>query len=132
MRKELAALSVKPEAAIDFSDIPPTKEKDWRGAAATLRRRLSHSAVGADLQYESGRAHCFAQQPPGSSRFALMKLEILSLLQGHLDGNMYPLEGQHARNHPAKNTSSPPGGFEVDFLAVEPAVIACYSGSLQI
>lgn len=33
VRKELVALSGKPEAAIDFSDIPPTKEKDWREAA---------------------------------------------------------------------------------------------------
>jgi uncharacterized protein (DUF4415 family) len=32
VRKELAGLSAKPQAAIDFSDIPPTAQKDWRGA----------------------------------------------------------------------------------------------------
>jgi uncharacterized protein (DUF4415 family) len=33
VRKELAALAAKPEAAIDFSDLPATSRKDWKGAA---------------------------------------------------------------------------------------------------
>jgi uncharacterized protein (DUF4415 family) len=32
LRKELAALAAKPESEIDFSDIPATTERDWRGA----------------------------------------------------------------------------------------------------
>lgn len=32
VRKELAALAVKSESAIDFSDVPATTERDWRGA----------------------------------------------------------------------------------------------------
>ena len=32
VRKELAALAAKPEAAIDLSDLPATSSKDWRGA----------------------------------------------------------------------------------------------------
>jgi uncharacterized protein (DUF4415 family) len=32
VRKELAALSVKPEHEIDFSDIPQTSQGDWNGA----------------------------------------------------------------------------------------------------
>jgi uncharacterized protein (DUF4415 family) len=32
IRKELAALAAKPESEIDFSDLPATTEKDWRGA----------------------------------------------------------------------------------------------------
>jgi uncharacterized protein (DUF4415 family) len=32
IRKELAALAAKPEAEIDFSDVPATSERDWRGA----------------------------------------------------------------------------------------------------
>ena len=32
IRKELAALAAKPENEIDFSDLPPTTEQDWRGA----------------------------------------------------------------------------------------------------
>jgi uncharacterized protein (DUF4415 family) len=32
VRKELATLKAQPEASIDFSDIPPTRETDWRGA----------------------------------------------------------------------------------------------------
>ena len=32
VRKELAALAAKPESAIDFSDLPPTTQQDWRGA----------------------------------------------------------------------------------------------------
>jgi uncharacterized protein (DUF4415 family) len=32
VRKELAALAAKPEAAIDFSDLPATSGKDWKGA----------------------------------------------------------------------------------------------------
>jgi uncharacterized protein (DUF4415 family) len=32
IRKELAALSAKPERDIDFSDLPPTTRKDWAGA----------------------------------------------------------------------------------------------------
>ena len=31
-RKELAALSATSESEIDFSDIPATSERDWRGA----------------------------------------------------------------------------------------------------
>jgi uncharacterized protein (DUF4415 family) len=31
-RKELAALVAKPESEIDFSDLPATTERDWRGA----------------------------------------------------------------------------------------------------
>ena len=33
VRKELAALAAKPESKIDFSDLPATLERDWRGAA---------------------------------------------------------------------------------------------------
>ena len=32
IRKELAALSAKPESEIDFSDLPATSEKDWQAA----------------------------------------------------------------------------------------------------
>lgn len=32
IRKELAALAARPESEIDFSDLPATKEQDWRGA----------------------------------------------------------------------------------------------------
>ena len=32
VRKELAALSAKPESEIDLSDIPATTAKDWQGA----------------------------------------------------------------------------------------------------
>ena len=32
VRKELAALAVKPESKIDFSDLPATSVKDWRTA----------------------------------------------------------------------------------------------------
>ena len=32
VRKELAALIVKPEGEIDFSDLPATTRKDWQGA----------------------------------------------------------------------------------------------------
>jgi uncharacterized protein (DUF4415 family) len=32
IRKELAALSAKPERDINFSDLPPTTRKDWAGA----------------------------------------------------------------------------------------------------
>jgi hypothetical protein len=32
IRKELAALAAKPESEIDFSDVPATTERDWRGA----------------------------------------------------------------------------------------------------
>jgi uncharacterized protein (DUF4415 family) len=32
VRKELAALAAKPESTIDFSDIPTTTAKDWKGA----------------------------------------------------------------------------------------------------
>ncbi|MDP2786574.1 MAG: BrnA antitoxin family protein [Pseudomonadota bacterium] len=30
VRKELAALSAKPESEIDFSDLPATSEQDWK------------------------------------------------------------------------------------------------------
>jgi uncharacterized protein (DUF4415 family) len=33
IRKELAALAAKSENDIDFSDLPPTSEQDWHGAA---------------------------------------------------------------------------------------------------
>ena len=32
IRKELAALTARPESEIDFSDIPATAEQDWRDA----------------------------------------------------------------------------------------------------
>jgi uncharacterized protein (DUF4415 family) len=32
IRKELAALSVKPESEIDFSDLPATSKQDWQAA----------------------------------------------------------------------------------------------------
>ena len=32
IRKELAALTVKPVSEIDFSDLEPTTEQDWHGA----------------------------------------------------------------------------------------------------
>ena len=32
VRKELAELAAKPESEIDFSDLPTTTERDWRGA----------------------------------------------------------------------------------------------------
>lgn len=32
VRKELAALAARPESEIDFSDIPATSAKDWKGA----------------------------------------------------------------------------------------------------
>jgi uncharacterized protein (DUF4415 family) len=32
VRKELAELAAKPESEIDFSDLPATTERDWRGA----------------------------------------------------------------------------------------------------
>jgi len=32
VRKELAALAVKPETDIDFSDLPATQASDWQGA----------------------------------------------------------------------------------------------------
>lgn len=32
VRKELAALAAKPDSEIDFSDLPATTERDWRGA----------------------------------------------------------------------------------------------------
>jgi uncharacterized protein (DUF4415 family) len=32
VRKELAALSARPEGDIDFSDLPPTSRRDWNGA----------------------------------------------------------------------------------------------------
>ena len=32
VRKELAALTARPESEIDFSDIPATSAKDWKGA----------------------------------------------------------------------------------------------------
>jgi uncharacterized protein (DUF4415 family) len=32
IRRELAALSARPEKDIDFSDLPPTSPKDWAGA----------------------------------------------------------------------------------------------------
>ena len=32
IRKELAALTVKPVSEIDFSDLPLTTEQDWHGA----------------------------------------------------------------------------------------------------
>lgn len=31
LRKELTALAAKPESEIDISDMPATKEQDWRG-----------------------------------------------------------------------------------------------------
>ena len=31
VRKELAALATRPESEIDFSDIPATSAKDWKG-----------------------------------------------------------------------------------------------------
>lgn len=31
-RKELAKLAAKPESEIDFSDIPPTSEAEWKDA----------------------------------------------------------------------------------------------------
>lgn len=34
IRKELAALSAKPESEIDFSDLPASTEQDWQAAAA--------------------------------------------------------------------------------------------------
>jgi uncharacterized protein (DUF4415 family) len=33
VRQELAALAAKPEHEIDFSELPPTDEQDWQGAA---------------------------------------------------------------------------------------------------
>jgi uncharacterized protein (DUF4415 family) len=32
VRRELAALSARPEKDIDFSDLPPTTREDWAGA----------------------------------------------------------------------------------------------------
>ena len=32
IRKELAALTAKPESEIDYSDLPPTSDQDWQGA----------------------------------------------------------------------------------------------------
>ena len=32
VRKELAQLAARPETEIDFSDLPATTERDWRGA----------------------------------------------------------------------------------------------------
>jgi uncharacterized protein (DUF4415 family) len=32
IRKELAALTAKPESDIDFSDLPATTKQDWQGA----------------------------------------------------------------------------------------------------
>ena len=32
IREELAALVAKPESEIDFSDVPATTERHWRGA----------------------------------------------------------------------------------------------------
>jgi hypothetical protein len=32
IRKELAALSARPDRDVDFSDLPPTSRKDWAGA----------------------------------------------------------------------------------------------------
>jgi uncharacterized protein (DUF4415 family) len=32
IRKELATLAAKPESEINFSDIPATSSKDWKGA----------------------------------------------------------------------------------------------------
>jgi uncharacterized protein (DUF4415 family) len=32
VRRELAALAARPESEIDFSDIPATTVKDWKGA----------------------------------------------------------------------------------------------------
>ncbi len=32
VRKELAALAARPESAIDYSDLPASTEKAWRGA----------------------------------------------------------------------------------------------------
>ena len=32
VRKELAALAAKLESEIDFSDLPPTADRDWQGA----------------------------------------------------------------------------------------------------
>jgi len=32
IRRELAALSARPEKDIDFSDLPPTTREDWAGA----------------------------------------------------------------------------------------------------
>ena len=40
IRKELAALTVKPVSEIDFSDLEPTTEQDWHGA---LRGQLYRS-----------------------------------------------------------------------------------------
>ena len=42
IRKELAALAAKPESEIDFSDVPATSERDWRGAAAAMLAKLRH------------------------------------------------------------------------------------------
>ncbi|MFT8259150.1 MAG: BrnA antitoxin family protein (plasmid) [Candidatus Symbiodolus clandestinus] len=36
IRKELAALSAKPEEEIDFSDIPETTSNEWQGASRGL------------------------------------------------------------------------------------------------
>lgn len=45
IRKELAALAVKPESEIDFSDLPATTEQDWQGA----RRGLFYRPVKKQL-----------------------------------------------------------------------------------
>lgn len=33
IRRQLATLSARPESSIDFSDLPPTRAQDWKGAA---------------------------------------------------------------------------------------------------
>jgi hypothetical protein len=55
LAQELAALAARPEADIDFSDVPPTTEADWRGA---VRGRF-HRPTTQPLPPDSER------NPPG-------------------------------------------------------------------
>ena len=58
VRKELAALIVKPEGEIDFSDLPATTRKDWQGAV----RGRSYRPVKRDSVTSKDAKVCMVYQ----------------------------------------------------------------------
>ena len=67
IRKELAALAAKPESEIDFSDVPATTERDWRGAERgkfyrPVKRQLT-VRIDADVIECRHRIHWLSVHP---------------------------------------------------------------------